>query len=320
MRMLVLVTVCCLATSPIWLNATDGKALSPLHPGQTQERVVRFETPTGDMGASPKPSPPSVAPDPNKGFDGISLLGEGDDEKLKLLVRRSPKATKARLGWLALNDSSLTELARATELEEIEIGGVNGWDQGRPAQIRISEKGWAALAALPKLRRLTVYLVPIDEEGCRSIAHLKAVTDLDLSSCGLNDRAVQQLAAMTRLTRLQIRQEGLSAKALADVVSKFEWLEHLALPSTAVGDREMNVVAKLPRLKTLCIHDTRVGDEGILALAASRTLKEVTVHLWKSDQRGETVRKVELLKSSGFIRFVGAGAFTGVPGGVFGAR
>lgn len=318
--MLSFTAVCCLAVPLATSHATDECPLPLSHQRQTRGLVVKFETPLGDAGASPKPLSPSAAPDPNKDFDGISLLGSGSDERLKLLVQKSPKATKARLGWLAVGDSTLTELSRATELEEIEIRGVNGWEQGRVAQIRISEKGWAALAALPKLRRLTISLVPVNEEASRVIAGLKTVTDLDLWSCGLDDRAVLQLAGMTRLTRIQISQKDLSAAVLIDVVSKLERLEHLGLPYTLVGDREMNAVAKLPRLKTLCIHDARVGDEGILALAASKTLKEVTVHPWKSEQRGETLRKVELLKPSGFIRFVGEGAFAPIPGGLFGTR
>jgi uncharacterized protein (TIGR02996 family) len=147
----------------------------------------------------------------------------------------------------------------------------------------LGERGVAALAGSPHLKRLRVLLLHYCELGDEAVARLAhaavmpRLTELYLSGNSLGDAAAFALADTTsfpRLAELDLRDNQIGdagARALAHQ-SCLEGLVTLYLVNNRIGPEGAEALAFsacLPRLAHLFINYNRLGDAGASAFAAS---------------------------------------------------
>jgi Leucine-rich repeat (LRR) protein len=171
--------------------------------------------------------------------DGGELLVEDAREIAGLRNLR-----ELTLQLVEVTDESLRPLAELKKLESFHL-----LHRGRGQ--RVTSKGIAFVAEMPKLRSLTLGRIEsLDDEV---LSHLENVAELELLNL---DQATITGAEIHRLARLPK-------------------LTTLNLIGTKVDDEAMEKLSKLPQLESLDVSGTNVTDDGLRHVAALKNLREL---------------------------------------------
>lgn len=185
----------------------------------------------------------------------------------------------------AVTDVGLARLAKAADLEYLQLGGC-----------RITDAGLAAVAQLPKLQTLTFPRTEVTDAGLAHLSGLWNLQSLDLEQTKVGDAALEHLAPLTRLTKLSLAGTQITDAALAQVAQHARLIS-LNLRGTAVSDAGLAALQPLVRLASLDLSDTAVGDAGLAHLAALPRPRELKLNRTRVTADGlAQLRKIPSLR------------------------
>jgi internalin A len=108
-------------------------------------------------------------------------------------------------GGSRVTDAGLAKVARLRKLRQLDISGA-----------AITAGGLKALAALPDLRRLSLWNVAgVDDTAAPSLEALATLSSLDLSNTGIGDATLARLATLSNLRRLYVSETKVTPAGLA---------------------------------------------------------------------------------------------------------
>ena len=182
------------------------------------------------------------------------------------LEEKAAMAAIVKLGGKAEIDSRLAVDARIVVKfdggGDTVLLGLKKYPQVGAIQIfdasRCTEKGFAALKSLPKLRKLIVEKADLRPQAISAIAECKDLRHLGLVNCGLNDARVAGLKGLTLLNHLALSENPLITDKSMAAVKEFDRLQVLYLTKTAISDKGLAELKVLDGLRTLSVKGTKV--------------------------------------------------------------
>jgi hypothetical protein len=171
-------------------------------------------------------------------------------------------------GQPALTDVGLRVLAGIRSLQELSLFNA-----------KVSAGGFAELAALRELDRLSVSVTALDDDALQVLPKLPALRVLELTGVrSFADRGAEAIAACTGLRRLSLRccdQLGSGSLARLGALTALEELDLSEVPG--VDDAALLALRSLAQLRELDLNKTSVTARGTAALAGMHALR--TLHL-----------------------------------------
>ncbi len=208
----------------------------------------------------------------------LTLGGTGATRQVCLEALRSldPNAlcSLSFMPPIYLDDGLMPAVVRLTGLRELVL-----------VSARLTPKGWAMLAQLPKLERLYTPQGMSDVVMVQ-IADAQSLKDLSIMSSRMTDAGLASIAKLRSLEVMhlegndQMSNDGL--KALTQLLA----LRHLRLMGPFT-DRAMMHLAAMPALRVLWLDTTNVTDAGLQRLSQSKSIERLCLHwLDKITDRG----------------------------------
>jgi hypothetical protein len=168
-------------------------------------------------------------------------------------------APKARVSvkFTAAGDAALLALAKHKEVGEIQIVDATA----------CTARGFAALKALPNLRRLKLNRSGVTDKELTEIATLKELRVLIIPEAQITDKGAAELEKLTRLETLDLSDNPrLTDKAMAHVKTLLR-LENLFLTKTGLTDKGLAELKPLEALRDLTAAGTKVTAKAAEAFA-----------------------------------------------------
>jgi hypothetical protein len=122
------------------------------------------------------------------GYDALDAHGQMTDEILGRVAEREHLTTLRLGGSAALTDAGVEQLARLTNLRQLDLGGCP-----------VTDRALAAVAELPALESLGLAGTRITDAGVAALVRCARLERLDLSGTRTGDGAIRALAALPRL-------------------------------------------------------------------------------------------------------------------------
>lgn len=176
-----------------------------------------------------------------------------------------------RLRWLhcqdpVSGDEGFIALGQRTTLENI---------ASRVCR-RMTDRGFAALARLPRLERLALGGPRISDAAMTHLADAPALVDLDPVMFG--DSAFEHIARIPRLERLTNMYNRATGDAATRHLRAHPTLVHYGAFGTQITDESVQILAGLPQLETVELANCDfITDEGMRHLATMPRLRRVSV-------------------------------------------
>jgi RNA polymerase sigma factor (sigma-70 family) len=213
--------------------------------GLWRGRFIPFDDWEAGLRLPGEPSPPKLDEKLAQGEIGLGIRNDAARSIfLARLVKDQPGTRRIGACNCNLTDSDFAQIAKLTELEELNLGGFS----------RITEAGLVHLKSLTKLKRLTL---PLATPAV--LAHLKAMPNLkylDLHWAHHNDASLEQLADLTQLEDL--------------------WLGCDAI--TNEGLRHLKGLHHLRRLIVSHRNLEKITDAGLVHLSGLANLRVLEIH------------------------------------------
>ncbi len=179
-------------------------------------------------------------------------------------------ATIPRLRWLhcqdpVAGDEGFIALATCTSLESL---------ASRVCR-RMTDRGFAAIARLPSLRRLDLGGPRIPDAAMAHLAEAPALVDLDPIMFG--DAAFEHIARIPRLERLTNMYNRSTGDGATRFLRAHPTLMHYSAFGTQITDESLHILAGIPHLATVAFTNCDfITDEGLRELATLPTLRRVS--------------------------------------------
>lgn len=186
------------------------------------------------------------------------------------------KLVELRLDFLKLTSQDFVNLNECSTLKSIWLTGSSTEDdflpllKGVPSlenivlkSTTVSDKGMAALAALPNLQTLHLPSA-IGDAGVEALSKSTSLADLDLSYCKISGKAIESLASLNTLHTLYVNDTGLGDDS-APEFKKIKALKVLFLNGTKLTDKCLEHLA-LDNLEHLELRDAKATEIGIARL------------------------------------------------------
>ncbi len=156
----------------------------------------------------------------------VNLNNSDADERIFDIVAQMPKLEQVLVKSTALNDRSLSKIARLPSMWSLEIDGCNVSDTGLLALTKsprltsmsmnsmpnITKNGLSVLKKIPRLRSLSYSANPLGDDEIGAINQLRLQTFV-LNDCGIDDRKAK-LLRIKSLKTLEIRKNKLGIQGL----------------------------------------------------------------------------------------------------------
>jgi uncharacterized protein (TIGR02996 family) len=281
-------------------------------PGQRMSPAVAFSTPLPD--AEPPRIAPLVLADWLEQSGSPTQAAQG--EFLRLQIQRAwiddqpeplPEPLARRRSAFRRREDQLQRAYQAEWLTDglatsvlprhvrFERGDVEYLDF---SGTRLTDDDLAALAVLPRLRRLTLADTAVSDAGCASLARLPSLERLDLRRTAVTDRGLARLASAPRLVALVVegasvtpagadaaklrqvdrllqlapsarREAALAALAILVDESPVDHLGRLDLRECAATDADLAYVRSVPEITELYLNDLPITSAGLERLAGA---------------------------------------------------
>ncbi|QDU19305.1 leucine-rich repeat domain-containing protein [Urbifossiella limnaea] len=168
-----------------------------------------------------------------------------------------PVGSRVSVKFLAAGDGALITLAKHKEVGEIQILDATA----------CTSKGFAALKALPNLRRLKLNRSGVTDKELVEIATLSQLRVLIMPEAQITDKGAAELEKLTRLETLDLSDNPrLTDKAMAHVRTLVR-LENLYLTKTGLTDAGLMELKTLEGLRDMTAAGTRVTAKAAEAFA-----------------------------------------------------
>lgn len=232
-------------------------------------------------------------------YSGLAgVLRSNHVPALRLMSSQNTNAGLARLAgleglvWLNMlnsdmGDEGLAHVAKLPDLEDLELCGVSG---------RITDAGVRSLAALKKLKALSLcntavtdagleiltglqslkelhFIAGVTDTGMACLAAMTGLEELDLAFGNMSDEGVRKLKPLRRLRKLSLGLTRVTGSGFADLSGRE--LRELKLNDCPIADAALPYIARFKKLEDLDLDKTLVTDAGLprlKGLAALRTL------------------------------------------------
>ena len=159
--------------------------------------------------------------------------------------------------FLAAGDAALVTLAKHKEVGEIQIVDATA----------CTAKGFAALKALPNLRRLKLNRSGVTDKELVEIATLSQLRVLIIPEAQITDKGTAELEKLTRLETLDLSDNPrISDKSMAHVKTLLR-LENLFLNKTGLTDKGLAELKPLEALRDMTVAGTKVSAKASEAFA-----------------------------------------------------
>jgi hypothetical protein len=203
-----------------------------------------------------------VARLPNLGWFGCCAR-LGNDEAMRH-VAAMPRLRMLFGQDMIAGDNGFAELSRSSSIECI---------NGRRCY-NLGTKGFAALAAMPVLRALSMSCRNVTDEGFAALPRFPSLREL-----AIWDVPVESYRHIGRCPHLESLWFGRDATDTAIAhVAELATLKCVGIASTAITDRALGVLATIRSLEKIELRDGRgVTGDGLARLAALPRLREVTL-------------------------------------------
>jgi hypothetical protein len=132
----------------------------------------------------------------------------------------------------------------------------------------------AALLQIPRLRGVSVELMPLTDAGLEGLQPFTKLEKLSLEGTRVTDAGMVHLKALTRLRWLELAGTGVTNAALGSLQG-LRYLDTLGLAGTQVNDAGLAQLKLFPKLRALYLTDTAVSDAGLEQLAGLPLLAEI---------------------------------------------
>jgi hypothetical protein len=283
-------------------NAPDVAIIASTSPDEIVPDVVAVidtEVPSPVVEPTPSPAPVRV--------QRLDNDPEINDAKLEEICRDYPELVELTLQGTSITDAGLVHLLKLTKLRKIRLAKTAITDAGMRdlakcefledvdiSQTKIGDFGVWELRALPRLKRLNLYLTLATDAGLDSFRrgdHRSAakIEWLNLDKCPITDEGLPKLASLTSLA----------------------WLH---LGGTAVTDAGLVEVAKFESLKDVIVTKTETTLEGIEKLRQARPDMNIRDNVSANTPQEEIDEAAELRKQLAPIREKGRSGFEGALG------
>jgi hypothetical protein len=171
-------------------------------------------------------------------------------------------------------DDGFSELSRSSSIECINGRRCYG----------LGTRGFAALAAMPALRGLSMSCRNVADEGFAALPRFPSLRELAIWD--VPDGSYRHVGRCPRLETLSFGRDATDT-AIAHI-AELSTLKHVALASTAITDRALEVLATLTSLEKIDLRDGRgVTGRGLARLAALPSLRAVSLgalpHVTRAD-------------------------------------
>ncbi len=171
-----------------------------------------------------------------------------------LVLRQSRSITGTGLQWLPsperlhtlgvnrVTDAGLQTICRFTNLEDLSIGGE-----------QITAEGFAQLARLPQLRKLSISHARLDNSLlAQCIGPLKQLRELSIYDCPITGDALLGIVHLRNLEELSIDCRGVNDESVPALIG-FTGLRSLDIEGTSITDRSLPVLCSLKGLQELSV-------------------------------------------------------------------
>ncbi len=176
-------------------------------------------------------------------------MGPADDALRRLATQTSVRTLQ--IGGNQVTDDNLFYVGKLTGLEELSIG----WG------FQLTDKGFAHLSGLKRLRIVEVSLSKMTDAGLEAIGKLTNLEELRSGGAGFSDRGLEHLRGLTRSKHLSF------------------WGG-----SHTISDAGLEYLKNMKQLEELDMHGWQVSDEGIAKLRELPNLKVIRLDLPKEQQ------------------------------------
>jgi len=174
-----------------------------------------------------------------------------------------------------LSDEGIAHLARMTNLAELSFGAA-----------KVTGRGFAALANLPRLRKLAVGGCGLTTDAIPPLISCHGLKELDLNHYrneGAGDRLLAALPQLTSLRVLHAIRNDVTADGFR-VLGQITEFEELAVGGPTFGDRELAHLLGLHRLRRLQLHANQLTRAGLAGLTALASLRALNLSGYQQDQ------------------------------------
>jgi hypothetical protein len=173
------------------------------------------------------------------------------------LDRTLAPGARVSVKFTAAGDAALAMLAKHKEVGEIQILDATA----------CTPKGFAALRALPNLRRLKLNRSGVTDKELAEIAALSQLRVLIIPESQVTDKGAAELEKLTRLETLDLSDNPrLTDKAMAHVKTLLR-LENLFLTKTGLTDKGLMELKPLEALRDMTAAGTKVTAKAAEAFA-----------------------------------------------------
>lgn len=300
------------------MNRRQHSRINP--PGEWMSPAVAFSTPLS--AAEPAPLAPLVLADKLEQSGSPAQAARG--EFLRLQIQRAwideqpepltDPLTRRRAAFRSRED----ELQRAYQAEWLAEGLSMAvlprhvrFERGEVEYLdfsgtQLTDGDLAALAMLPRLRRLILADTAVSDAGCERLARLPSLERLDLRRTAVTDRGLARLAYAPRLVALVVegtavtpagadatklrqvdqlmqlapaarRDAALAALAILVDETPVDHLGRLDLRECAVTDADLAYVRSVPEITELYLNDLPITSAGLERLAGAPQLTLIDV-------------------------------------------
>ncbi len=175
-----------------------------------------------------------------------------------------------RLRWLhcqdpVSGDEGFVALGRCTTLEDL---------ASRVCR-QMTDRGFAAIAGLPRLQRLGLGGPRLSDAAMAHLAGAPAL--VDLSPIMFGDAAFEHIAKIPRLERLTNMYNRSTSDAATRYLRAHPTLVHYGAFGTQITDESLRIIAGFPRLETVALSNCDfITDEGVREIARLPRLRAVS--------------------------------------------
>jgi hypothetical protein len=204
-----------------------------------------------------------------RGMDSLEELnfhGPMADDSVLREIAGIPRLRALHCQDIASGDDGFIALGSCATLEGL----------GGRVCARVTDRGFAAIARLPKLRSLGLGGPRLTDAGWAPLAEAAAL--VDLGPILARDGAFAHIAKIERLERLNNMYNRATTDAATRHLRNHPSLAHYSAYGTQITDESLDILADLPRLATLEFENcASITDAGLRRLARRPTLRRVSV-------------------------------------------
>jgi hypothetical protein len=163
-------------------------------------------------------------------------------------------------------DEGFAALSRSRSIEQI-------W--GRRSY-NVSGRGFAALAAMPKLRGLSMSCRNVDDEGLSSLPRFPSLREF--MPINVSDDGFRHVGHCKELEILRCMYCGDITDRATEHIAGLSQLKSYQAWSTEISDRSMEILGRMPSLENIVLHNCpAVTNAGLAFLAQLPRLREITI-------------------------------------------